>query len=95
MSTGQASDDRKNTDDLFRQSEMLGIPLALSAQLATGSAGLGQLLKQLKPGELISLETPLGEPAYLLANGARIAAGEIVAVEGKLQFRVTHLGERS
>ena len=43
----------------------------------------------------MELDTEVGEPARLVANGVEIGAGEIVEVEGRLALRVTRLGRES
>jgi flagellar motor switch/type III secretory pathway protein FliN len=74
-----------------RRTGFSAIPLVLSARLATGTAPLLDL-RSVAPGGLVHLETPVGEPARLMAGGAVIAAGEIVETKGRLALRVTRLG---
>lgn len=71
--------------------EFGALPIALSARIARGRARLGEL-RELAPGRIVPLATPLGEPCRLVAEGAVIGAGEIVEVRGQLALRVTRLG---
>lgn len=80
-------------DKLFEQEGFNALPLRLSARLAAGSAPLAEL-RAIEAGSLVSLETPVGEPSYLIAEGAVIGRGEIVEIRGQLAFRVTRLGNR-
>jgi len=66
-------------------------PTALSARIAAGRASLAEL-RDLAPGQVLPLETPIGEPCQLIAEGAVIGAGEIIEVKGQLALRVTRLG---
>ena len=80
-------------DKLFEQEAFSTLPLRLSARLAAGSAPLADL-RTIEAGSLVNLETPVGEPSYLIAEGAVIGRGEIVEIRGQLAFRVTKLGNR-
>jgi type III secretion protein Q len=75
----------------FARREFGALPIALSARIATGRASLAEL-RDLSPGRMLPLETPIGEPCRLVAEGAVIGAGEIVEVKGQLALRVTRLG---
>lgn len=72
--------------------EFAALPIALSARIATGCARLAAL-RELAPGQLLPLATPVGEPCRLLADGAVIGAGEVVEVRGQLALRLTRLGQ--
>ncbi|MCU0223290.1 MAG: FliM/FliN family flagellar motor switch protein [Acidobacteria bacterium] len=72
--------------------ELAALPIALSARIATGRARLAAL-RELAPGQLVPLTTPVGEPCRLLADGAVIGAGEVVEVRGQLALRLTRLGQ--
>lgn len=78
---------------LFEQEAFGSLPLRLSARLAAGSAPLADL-RAIEAGSLVHLETPVGEPSYLTAEGAVIGRGEIVEIRGQLAFRITRLGSR-
>lgn len=68
------------------------LPLSLSARLALGRAKLG-LLRRLQPGTIVNLDTQVGEPSRLVAEGAVVASGEIVEIQGHLALRLTKLGD--
>jgi type III secretion protein Q len=67
------------------------LPLTLSARLAAGRVKVGQL-RSVVPGTILPLETPVGEPSRLVAEGVVVAAGEIVEIQGHLALRLTRLG---
>ncbi len=67
------------------------VPLTLSARLAAGRVRVGRL-RELASGTILPLDTVVGEPSRLLAEGVVVAAGEIVDVQGRLALRLTRLG---
>ena len=75
----------------FVRREFDALPIALSARIAAGRASLAEL-RNLAPGQVLTLDTPIGEPCRLIAEGTVIGAGEIVEVKGQLALRVTRLG---
>lgn len=75
----------------WHRPEFAGLPLAFAARLARGSARLGRL-RQLAPGDVVTLDTLVGEPSWLIAEGVAVGAGEIVESGGRLCLRITRLG---
>jgi type III secretion protein Q len=75
----------------FMRREFGTLPIALSTRIAVGRANLAEL-RDLAPGQVLPLETPVGESCRLIADGAVIGAGELVEVKGQLALRVTRLG---
>jgi flagellar motor switch/type III secretory pathway protein FliN len=49
-------------------------------------------LRTVNIGSVVPLETPVGAPTRLIADGEPIASGEIVDIQGRLALRITHLG---
>lgn len=68
------------------------LPLVLAARLAIGRARV-RALRQLAPGSVLPMETPVGEASRLVAEGSVVAAGEIVEIQGHLALRLTRLGD--
>lgn len=58
-----------------------GIKVQVQVMLGSISLSVSQLAS-LKEGELISLDSSIGDPIEVLANGQLIARGEIVVIEG-------------
>jgi flagellar motor switch/type III secretory pathway protein FliN len=83
---------QKQLDELFRGDAFQSLPLALSARLAEGRISLAEV-RDLVPGRVVPLDTPVGEASQLIAEGITIARGEIVEIQGRLEFRITGLGE--
>ncbi len=75
----------------FGRDGFQALPLTLSARLACGETPLSEL-RLLEAGSVVALETQVGEPAELIAEGRQIGAGEIVEIKGVLSFRITRLG---
>ncbi len=88
----QSGEKTASLEELFQRDAFKPLPLTLSARLASGHAPL-QDLRLLEPGGLVSLETPVGDPSELIAEGRAIGAGEIVEIKGTLAFRITRLGK--
>lgn len=76
----------------FARRELAALPITLSARIAAGRASLAEL-RGLVPGQVLPLETSVGEPCRLIAEGVVVGAGEIVEVKGQLALRVTRLGQ--
>lgn len=70
---------------------MGGTNVTLAVELARLTLPLGQLAA-LAPGEVLHLQTPIGEPVVLRAGDQVIAEGELVDIEGELGVRITRLG---
>ena len=85
---------QKQLDELFQSGGFRSLPLTLSARLADGRISLAEV-RDLLPGRVVPLETPVGEASELIAEGITIARGEIVEIQGRLEFRITGLGEGS
>ena len=81
----------KHLEGLFQSAAFQSLPLTVSARLAEGEVPLVQI-RDLSPGQVLPLETPVGEASQLVAEGITIGQGEIVEIQGKLSFRVTRLG---
>jgi flagellar motor switch/type III secretory pathway protein FliN len=82
----------KHLEGLFEGPAFRSLPLTVSARLAEGEVPLAQI-RDLSPGQVVPLDTPVGESSQLIAEGITIGHGEIVEIQGKLSFRVTRLGE--
>ena len=87
---GTAENLRGNSGRPWERPVFQVLPLTLSARLAMGRVRIGQL-RALAPGAVIPLDTPVGEPSRLVAEGTIVAAGEIVEIQGHLALRITRL----
>jgi flagellar motor switch protein FliN len=79
----------KTTTDAF-----LDLELAVEVWLGTETVPLKRLLR-LEPGGVLPLSHDPDGPVQLVANGAVIASGELVVVDGKFGFRVIDSAGRS
>lgn len=84
----------KPLEELFSASAFRSLPLALSARLAQGRISLAEL-RDLEPGGVVPLDTPVGEASQLVAAGVPIGRGEIVEIQGRLELRLTELGSET
>ena len=83
--------DSATTSIDWTRREFRELPIQLSARIAKGSTRLGAL-RQLSAGDIVPMETQVGEASHLIAEGTPIGAGEIVEVGGRLCLRLTRLG---
>jgi flagellar motor switch protein FliN/FliY len=69
------------------------LPVALTVELGRTSVSVKDL-KNLRKGQIISLDKMIGEPLGIFANGQRLASGEVVSVaQERYGVRVIALSE--
>ena len=66
------------------------VPVRLSVEVGSAGLSLAELLA-LEPGGLVELDRAASEPLDILANGALIARGEVVSVDGRFAVRVINV----
>ena len=71
-------------------SPLLDVPVELAVEIGRTTMTIRQTLA-IAPGTVIALDKPAGEPVDLLANGRRIARGEVVAVDEEFGLRITEV----
>jgi type III secretion protein Q len=64
--------------------------LTVHVELAARRLSLEDLAR-LRPGQVLELDCKATDPVDLVADGRRIARGELVDIEGRLGVRLTHL----
>lgn len=69
---------------------LLDVPVELAVEIGRTTMTIRETLA-IGPGSVIALDRLAGEPVDLLANGKRIARGEVVAVDEEFGFRVTEV----
>jgi type III secretion protein Q len=67
-----------------------GLTLTVHVELAARRMSL-ESLARLRPGQVLELDCKATDPVDLIAEGRRIARGELVDIEGRLGVRVTQL----
>lgn len=67
-----------------------GVEIEVSVELGRRRLPIGEL-SALGVGSVLELDTLAGEPIGVFANGQRIAAGEVVVVDGQLGVRIVTL----
>lgn len=77
-------------EDFDRINLIKDIPVEISVVLGRASLPLRQVFS-LSPGEILSLDSYIGEPVELLANDRLVAKGEVVLVNGKFGIKVTNI----
>lgn len=73
---------------------VLDIDVDLSIELGSKLMKLSDLL-QLSKNSIIELDKPAGEPLDIKVNGALIARGEVVVVNGKYGIRLSEIVSKS
>ncbi|MGA9596738.1 MAG: FliM/FliN family flagellar motor switch protein, partial [Acidimicrobiia bacterium] len=66
------------------------VELDIAVELGNVSMTIGQLLR-MGEGSVVTLNQSVGDNVVMLANGTRVASGEVVIVDGTLGFRVAEL----
>lgn len=69
---------------------LAGVSVRLSVEVGSTSMPLSDLA-DLATGTVVTLDRLVNEPLDICANGARIARGEIVSVDGRYAIRITEL----
>jgi flagellar motor switch protein FliN len=73
--------------------DLLGmVPVRVSVEVGSASMRLADLLG-LAEGGIVELDRPAGDPLDIVANGALVARGEVVAVDGRYAVRVTEIAD--
>lgn len=66
------------------------VNVEVSAQLGRVTLPIGDLLK-LSEGAVLELERAISEPVDIVAQGVRLARGEVVVVEDRYAVRITEI----
>jgi len=69
---------------------LAGVSIRLTVEVGATLMPLSALA-DLEIGSVITLDRLVNEPLDICANGARIARGEIVSVDGRYAIRITEL----
>lgn len=68
------------------------IPLKLTVEVGAVALPLADILA-LKPDSVVTLDRAADEPLDILVNGALVARGEVVTVDGRYGVRITELAD--
>lgn len=71
---------------------LLNVSVSVTAELGRATTSIGQLLK-LNVGSIVELERLVSEPVELVAQGVRLARGEVVVVEDRFAIRIQEIVE--
>ena len=66
------------------------VELEVAVELGSASLTIDELLR-LAEGSVIALAKPVGEEVDMKVNGAPVARGDVVVVDGTLGFRVSRM----
>lgn len=66
----------------FSEAGLADVSITLTVELGTVRMTVGDA-RALRQGEIISLETQIGEPMDIKANGRLLARGEVVAIDAQ------------
>jgi len=71
---------------------LLDVNVTITAELGRVVQPLGELLK-IGVGSVIELDRPVGEPVDLVAQGVRLARGEVVVVDDRFAIRIKEIAD--
>ena len=71
---------------------LLDVTVTVTAELGRTTTSIGQLLK-LGVGSVIEFERAISEPIDLMAQGVRLARGEVVVVDDRFAIRIKEIVE--
>lgn len=66
------------------------VSVEISVELGRVTLPIGELLR-LGPGAVLELERALSEPVDIVAQGVRLARGDVVVVEDRYAVRITEI----
>ena len=66
------------------------IPVRVSVEVGSVSKTLAEILR-FQQGQVVELDRAASEPLDIMVNGALVARGEVVTVDGRFGIRVTEL----
>lgn len=69
---------------------LLDVTVVVTAELGRATTSIGQLLK-LNVGSVVELERPVSDPVDLMAQGVRLARGEVVVVDDRFAIRIQEI----
>lgn len=69
---------------------LLDVSVSVTAELGRTTTSIGQLLR-LNVGSVVELERLISDPVDLVAQGIRLARGEVVVVEDRFAIRIQEI----
>jgi flagellar motor switch protein FliN/FliY len=69
---------------------LLDVTVTVTAELGRATTSIGHLLK-LNVGSVVELERLISDPVDLMAQGVRLARGEVVVVEDRFAIRIQEI----
>lgn len=85
VSSGGVINDFENNLQLLTD-----IPVRVSVEVGSVSKTLAEILR-FQHGQVVELDRAASEPLDIMVNGALVAKGEVVTVDGRFGIRVTEL----
>jgi len=90
----QADATRKREPGSLPLQTFYNVNVDISVELGHATLPLGELLR-LGEGEVVELERLLSDPVDVVAQGVRIARGEVVVIEDRFAIRITEIENAS
>lgn len=69
---------------------LLDVSVSVTAELGRATTSIGEILK-LNVGSVVELERLVSDPVDLVAQGIRLARGEVVIVEDRFAIRIREI----
>lgn len=85
-----AAGERQASNGRLPLQRFYDVNVEVSVQLGRVTLPIGELLK-LNEGGVLELERSLSEPVDIVAQGVRLARGEVVVVEDRYAVRITEI----
>jgi flagellar motor switch protein FliN len=76
--------------DISRFERVSGVPLTMTVELGRTSLTIGEVL-DMRPGQVIVLDSASGDPANLYANGKLVARGDITVVDQQFAIHIIEI----
>jgi flagellar motor switch protein FliN/FliY len=71
---------------------LLDVTVRVTAELGRTTVSIGEILR-LGVGSVVELDRPVSEPVDLMAQGVRLARGEVVVVDDRFALRIKEIIE--
>lgn len=83
-------DPQPSTGSAAALDNLLDVAVVVTAELGRTTTSIGQLLK-LNVGSVVELERLISDPVDLMAQGVRLARGEVVVVDDRFAIRIQEI----
>ncbi len=83
---------RRRSSTLSSLERFADVRVAISVEIGRVTMNIGEML-QLGEGSVVELDRELTEPVAVMAQGVRIASGEVVVINDRFAVRITEVAQ--